>query len=196
MPQALPTAQSQGVERAGGLVLDPSPGLTPTSSQACRDFLELAETHSRKWQRALQYEQEQRIHLEETIEQLAKQHNSLERAFRNGPGLAANPNKSFSQGERANMALQSLPRVASLCLLHRCRHPYHCCPDTAPPNPNKLPLTCPYLGSLVSSYWPHRHHMPLSTASQPVSSDLRSQEEGLLESKAGPQAGGETWEGF
>uniref|UniRef100_A0A286Y4U1 Uncharacterized protein n=5 Tax=Euarchontoglires TaxID=314146 RepID=A0A286Y4U1_CAVPO len=25
---------------------------------ACRDFLELAEIHSRKWQRALQYEQE------------------------------------------------------------------------------------------------------------------------------------------
>uniref|UniRef100_A0A287D909 Oxysterol binding protein 2 n=1 Tax=Ictidomys tridecemlineatus TaxID=43179 RepID=A0A287D909_ICTTR len=45
---------------------------------ACKDFLELAETHSRKWQRALQYEQEQRVHLEETIEQLAKQHNSLE----------------------------------------------------------------------------------------------------------------------
>uniref|UniRef100_A0A8D0CVT5 Oxysterol-binding protein n=1 Tax=Sander lucioperca TaxID=283035 RepID=A0A8D0CVT5_SANLU len=47
---------------------------------ACRDFLDLAETHSRRWQRALQYEREQRIHLEETIEQLAKQHNSLERA--------------------------------------------------------------------------------------------------------------------
>ncbi|XP_074177998.1 oxysterol-binding protein 2 isoform X2 [Rhinolophus sinicus] len=66
---------------------------------ACRDFLELAETHSRKWQRALQYEQEQRIHLEETIEQLAKQHNSLERAFRSGAsGRAANPTKSFSEG--------------------------------------------------------------------------------------------------
>ncbi|XP_055002713.1 oxysterol-binding protein 2 isoform X2 [Sorex araneus] len=65
---------------------------------ACRDFLELAETHSRRWQRALQYEQEQRVHLEETIEQLAKQHNSLERAFRSAPGLAANPNKSFSKG--------------------------------------------------------------------------------------------------
>ncbi|XP_010949641.1 oxysterol-binding protein 2 isoform X2 [Camelus bactrianus] len=65
---------------------------------ACRDFLELAETHSRKWQRALQYEQEQRIHLEETIEQLAKQHNSLERAFRSAPGRAANPSKSFSEG--------------------------------------------------------------------------------------------------
>lgn len=61
----------------------------------------LAEAHSRKWQRALQYEQEQRIHLEETIEQLAKQHNSLERAFRNSlPGRSSDPNKNFDQGER------------------------------------------------------------------------------------------------
>ncbi|XP_038826071.1 oxysterol-binding protein 2-like [Salvelinus namaycush] len=52
---------------------------------ACRDFLDVAETHSRKWQRALQYEREQRHHLEETIEQLAKQHNSLERAWREAP---------------------------------------------------------------------------------------------------------------
>lgn len=59
------------------------------SLQACRDFLDLAETHSRKWQRALQYEREQRIRLEETIEQLAKQHNSLERACRGAPGLSA-----------------------------------------------------------------------------------------------------------
>ncbi|XP_040859609.1 oxysterol-binding protein 2 isoform X2 [Ochotona curzoniae] len=65
---------------------------------ACKDFLELAELHSRKWQRALQYEQEQRVHLEETIEQLAKQHNSLERAFRSAPGRATNPAKSFSEG--------------------------------------------------------------------------------------------------
>eukprot|EP00062_Callorhinchus_milii_P022237 gi/632979807/ref/XP_007906677.1/ PREDICTED: oxysterol-binding protein 2-like [Callorhinchus milii] len=54
---------------------------------ACRDFVDLAETHSRKWQRALQYEREQRIRLEETIEQLAKQHNSLERACRGAPSL-------------------------------------------------------------------------------------------------------------
>ncbi|XP_030625250.1 oxysterol-binding protein 2 isoform X2 [Chanos chanos] len=52
---------------------------------ACRDFLDLAEAHSRRWQRALQYEREQRHHLEETIEQLAKQHNSLERAWRESP---------------------------------------------------------------------------------------------------------------
>uniref|UniRef100_A0A3Q2XUI9 Oxysterol-binding protein n=1 Tax=Hippocampus comes TaxID=109280 RepID=A0A3Q2XUI9_HIPCM len=56
---------------------------------ACRDFLDLAETHSRRWQRALQYEREQRTHLEETIEQLAKQHNSLERAWRAAPTLSS-----------------------------------------------------------------------------------------------------------
>ncbi|KAM3874540.1 oxysterol-binding protein 2 isoform 2-T2 [Diretmus argenteus] len=52
---------------------------------ACRDFLDIAETHSRRWQKTLQYEREQRNHLEETIEQLAKQHNSLERAWRENP---------------------------------------------------------------------------------------------------------------
>ncbi|CAL8281044.1 oxysterol-binding protein 2 isoform X1 [Gadus morhua] len=52
---------------------------------ACRDFLDVAETHNRRWQRALQHEREQRHHLEQTIEQLAKQHNSLERAWRENP---------------------------------------------------------------------------------------------------------------
>lgn len=70
--------------------------------QACRDFLDLAETHSRKWQRALQYEREQRIRLEETIEQLAKQHNSLERACRGAPGLSSTSTgiTSTAKGER------------------------------------------------------------------------------------------------
>ncbi|XP_051763990.1 oxysterol-binding protein 2-like isoform X3 [Ctenopharyngodon idella] len=52
---------------------------------ACQDFADLAEAHSRRWQRALQYEREQRHHLEDTIEQLAKQHNNLERAWREAP---------------------------------------------------------------------------------------------------------------
>lgn len=59
-------------------------------AQACRDFLDLAESHSRRWQRVLQHEREQRAHLEETIEQLAKQHNSLERAWREAPTHAVN----------------------------------------------------------------------------------------------------------
>uniref|UniRef100_A0A671L9V4 Oxysterol-binding protein n=1 Tax=Sinocyclocheilus anshuiensis TaxID=1608454 RepID=A0A671L9V4_9TELE len=49
---------------------------------ACRDFLALAQAHSKRWQKALQAEREQRVRLEETLEQLAKQHNHLERAFR------------------------------------------------------------------------------------------------------------------
>ncbi|XP_054612720.1 oxysterol-binding protein 2 isoform X4 [Dunckerocampus dactyliophorus] len=52
---------------------------------ACRDFLDVAQSHSRRWQKVLQHEREQRHHLEETIEQLAKQHNSLETAWREKP---------------------------------------------------------------------------------------------------------------
>ena len=59
------------------------------SIQACRDFLVLAQTHSKKWQKSLQYERDQRIRLEETLEQLAKQHNHLERAFRGATVLPA-----------------------------------------------------------------------------------------------------------
>ncbi|KAM4636729.1 oxysterol-binding protein 1-like [Discoglossus pictus] len=56
---------------------------------ACRDFMSLAESHSKRWQRALQYERDQRLRLEETLEQLAKQHNHLERAFRGATVLPA-----------------------------------------------------------------------------------------------------------
>ena len=63
----------------------PSPCLSLPAPQACRDFLDLAELQSRRWHRALQHEREQRHHLEETIEQLAKQHNCLERALRDPP---------------------------------------------------------------------------------------------------------------
>ncbi|XP_026118630.1 oxysterol-binding protein 1-like isoform X2 [Carassius auratus] len=61
---------------------------------ACRDFLALAQAHSKRWQKALQAEREQRVRLEETLEQLAKQHNHLERAFRGAtvlPSSKSNP---------------------------------------------------------------------------------------------------------
>ncbi|XP_077102129.1 oxysterol-binding protein 1 isoform X4 [Siphateles boraxobius] len=61
---------------------------------ACRDFLSLAQAHSKRWQKALQAEREQRVRLEETLEQLAKQHNHLERAFRGAtvlPPSQSNP---------------------------------------------------------------------------------------------------------
>ncbi|XP_069385555.1 oxysterol-binding protein 1 isoform X4 [Paralichthys olivaceus] len=61
---------------------------------ACRDFLGMAQTHSKRWQKALMTERDQRIRLEETLEQLAKQHNHLERAFRGAtvlPSSFSNP---------------------------------------------------------------------------------------------------------
>ncbi|XP_039666227.1 oxysterol-binding protein 1 isoform X3 [Perca fluviatilis] len=61
---------------------------------ACRDFLSLAQNHGKRWQKALQVERDQRIRLEETLEQLAKQHNHLERAFRGAtvlPSSYSNP---------------------------------------------------------------------------------------------------------
>uniref|UniRef100_A0A3B1ITX5 Oxysterol-binding protein n=1 Tax=Astyanax mexicanus TaxID=7994 RepID=A0A3B1ITX5_ASTMX len=58
---------------------------------ACRDFLALAQAHSKRWQKALQAERDQRVRLEETLEQLAKQHNHLERAFRGATVLPASP---------------------------------------------------------------------------------------------------------
>ncbi|XP_054419700.1 oxysterol-binding protein 1 [Pteronotus mesoamericanus] len=66
---------------------------------ACRDFLTLAQTHSKKWQKSLQYERDQRIRLEETLEQLAKQHNHLERAFRGATVLPANTSGSVGSSK-------------------------------------------------------------------------------------------------
>nr|KAF6387694.1 hypothetical protein mMyoMyo1_008149 [Myotis myotis] len=68
-------------------------------TNACRDFLMFAQTHSKKWQKSLQYERDQRIRLDETLEQLAKQHNDLERAFREGMVLLAHPSGSVGPGE-------------------------------------------------------------------------------------------------
>ncbi|XP_034543226.1 oxysterol-binding protein 1-like isoform X4 [Notolabrus celidotus] len=65
---------------------------------ACRDFLSLAQSHSKRWQKALQVERDQRIRLEETLEQLAKQHNHLERAFRGATVLPS----SFSNSALGN----------------------------------------------------------------------------------------------
>ncbi|XP_023210192.1 oxysterol-binding protein 2-like [Centruroides sculpturatus] len=47
---------------------------------ACNEYLQLAQTQGRKWQKMLQHEHEQRLRLEDMVEQLAKQHSHLERA--------------------------------------------------------------------------------------------------------------------
>ncbi|MEQ2245095.1 hypothetical protein ILYODFUR_023982, partial [Ilyodon furcidens] len=71
---------------------------------ACRDFLALAQTHSKRWQKALQAEREQRVRLEEALEQLAKQHNHLERAFRGAAQAHAIVDNTGATGPRKGEA--------------------------------------------------------------------------------------------
>jgi len=46
------------------------------------DFLQLAQEQSKRWRKAIIHERSQRIRMEETVETLAKQHNTLEKAIR------------------------------------------------------------------------------------------------------------------
>ncbi|KAJ9599602.1 hypothetical protein L9F63_009919, partial [Diploptera punctata] len=46
----------------------------------CSEYLDLAQTHGRKWQRMLQHERDQRLRLEDMVEQLARQLGGLEQA--------------------------------------------------------------------------------------------------------------------
>jgi hypothetical protein len=50
------------------------------SKQTCSEYLDLAQTHGRKWQRMLQHERDQRLRLEDMVEQLARQLGGLEQA--------------------------------------------------------------------------------------------------------------------
>jgi len=45
---------------------------------ACSEFYELTQTQGKKWQRILSHEREQKLRLEEMVEQLARQHSQLE----------------------------------------------------------------------------------------------------------------------
>jgi hypothetical protein len=48
--------------------------------QACNEFVALTSNHNRRWHMTLQYEHQQRMQLQHTLEQLARQHSLLERA--------------------------------------------------------------------------------------------------------------------
>ena len=54
--------------------------------KACSEFLQLAQTQGKRWHKAIVHEREQRIRLQDTVEVLAKQHNTLERAIQGDSG--------------------------------------------------------------------------------------------------------------
>ncbi|GFS49316.1 oxysterol-binding protein 1 [Nephila pilipes] len=70
---------------------------------ACQDYMQLAQTQGRKWQKMVQHEHEQRLRLEEMVEQLAKQHSHLERAAKeasaNSPGMHSDDEEFYDAEE-------------------------------------------------------------------------------------------------
>lgn len=61
---------------------------------ACGEFLTLASTQGMRWQKLLQYEHEQRLYLEDMVEQLGKQHSNLEKQIRKSLNPASIDRKS------------------------------------------------------------------------------------------------------
>jgi hypothetical protein len=66
--------------------------------QACHDYLELAQTQGKRWQKLLQSEHEQKLRLEEMVEQLAKQHQSMEKQARKSLAHANHSTPGDSKG--------------------------------------------------------------------------------------------------
>jgi len=75
---------------------------------ACAQFMELTQTQGRKWQRLLSHEREQRLRLEEMVEQLAKQHSRLEHQCKN-----KNTQNSSEMSSATKRVVQEDSRVES-----------------------------------------------------------------------------------
>ena len=73
--------------------------------QACHDYLELAQVQGKRWERMLKYGHDQRLRLEEVVEQLAKQHESLEKqARRKQLAASVSHNNSKTEGIELNIS--------------------------------------------------------------------------------------------
>jgi len=69
---------------------------------ACTEFMELTQTQGRKWQRLLSHEREQRLRLEEMVEQLARQHSQLEhQCKKTNTSNPMHPSSPLSNNRRA-----------------------------------------------------------------------------------------------
>uniref|UniRef100_A0A1E1X9K1 Putative oxysterol-binding protein 1 n=1 Tax=Amblyomma aureolatum TaxID=187763 RepID=A0A1E1X9K1_9ACAR len=69
---------------------------------ACSEYVQLAQSQGRKWVRMLQHEHEQCLRLQEMVEQLAKQHSSLERAAQEASGAHSDDDEFFDAPEHSS----------------------------------------------------------------------------------------------
>lgn len=73
------------------------------ATQACAEYAKAAQTQGKKWQKAIQFEKEQRIKLEKMVEELAQQHRKLEEA------AAASANQQHQSGKEVVFQSSSGP---------------------------------------------------------------------------------------
>uniref|UniRef100_A0A3Q2Y3L3 Oxysterol-binding protein n=1 Tax=Hippocampus comes TaxID=109280 RepID=A0A3Q2Y3L3_HIPCM len=127
---------------------------------ACRDFLDVAQSHNRRWQKTLQHEQEQRHYLETTIEQLAKQHNSLETAWREKPTSNSFPSREVDESDENDEFFDAMEDAPSFITVnaetkHRCRF-------------------CSMMSGGVPSDWTHNENVGPFTHFLPLLSDTQT----------------------
>nr|XP_045616537.1 oxysterol-binding protein 1-like isoform X3 [Procambarus clarkii] len=85
---------------------------------ACNDYVEVSSTAGRKWQRLLQHERDQRVRLEDMVEQLARQHSHLEQEAKEQMSQAMPPGHSHSEDEEENEFEDAVEELAENFIVH------------------------------------------------------------------------------
>lgn len=87
--------------------------------QACNDYVEVSSTAGRKWQRLLQHERDQRVRLEDMVEQLARQHSHLEQEAKEQMSQAMPPgmlNMAQQHHHISNRTSMKAETCSDICL--------------------------------------------------------------------------------
>ncbi|XP_066954246.1 oxysterol-binding protein 1 isoform X17 [Macrobrachium rosenbergii] len=85
---------------------------------ACNDYVEVSSTAGRKWQRLLQHERDQRLRLEDMVEQLARQHSHLEQEAKEQMNQAMPPGHSHSEDEEETEFEDAVEELAENFIVH------------------------------------------------------------------------------
>lgn len=85
---------------------------------ACNDYVDVSSTAGRKWQRLLQHERDQRLRLEDMVEQLARQHSHLEQEAKEQMSQAMPPGHSHSEDEEENEFEDAVEELAENFIVH------------------------------------------------------------------------------
>ncbi|KAK3857563.1 hypothetical protein Pcinc_036191 [Petrolisthes cinctipes] len=86
--------------------------------KACSDYCDVSSTAGRKWQRLLQHERDQRLRLEDMVEQLARQHSHLEQEAKEQMNHTMPPGHSHSEDEEDNEFEDAVEELAENFIVH------------------------------------------------------------------------------